>query len=498
MVNLKDPNYRLYLPVLLSAKAPTTTQADAGSEVLEKKPNITLADRKKSLTYPGPQLIVSDVSNPTNSIQTILQPALKDPPVLPPPITLPNMVQMPEVVSPSTMPKPTLLDVVKAPELQPPGTPIQPELKPVELPVKVAPPPIDLKKVVLPVGGPQSIPDVAPPQLAELKTETVSASQSTSAPKQPNTADSAVTKRVEPLLTLSPMPAPPDDVVKVPIGEARGRFTISPDANSTGADEVSGSKSDRVSSTVGMRTDPEAGKTAGNGLAPTGDGSRKDKELSSSNETATNSRGGKAPTAATSSGADDGKLKSVFPGITILNSGAGANPISATGAPAPLQTSYGVTIVSTESSGGGLPQFGVFSNEQVFTVFVDMRRTISDPAPSWTFEYAILKGTAAPSNIVTLPKRNQQGVVLPFPTVKEQLVLPPELARKYARSRIIAYAVINVEGKMEQVVVKESPDPLLNEPVLSALTKWSFRPAQVNGENVAVKALMGIPIVVTQ
>src|SRR5262249_49126065 len=107
MVNLKDPNYRLYLPVLLGANAPTSTQADAGSEVLEKKPNIPLADRKKSSTYPGPQPIVSDVPNPTNSIQTILQPAMKDPPILPPPLILPNIVQLPDVVSPPTMATPT-------------------------------------------------------------------------------------------------------------------------------------------------------------------------------------------------------------------------------------------------------------------------------------------------------------------------------------------------------------------------------------------------------
>src|SRR5262249_43295533 len=161
---------------------------------------------KKSLTYPGPQPIVSDVSNPTNSIQTILQPALKDPPILPPPLILPNMVQLPDVVSPSTISTPTLLNVDKAPELQAPRPPIQSELQPIELPVKIAPPLIDFKKAVLPVSGPQSIPDVAPPQLAASKTETASAAQSPSPPKQPNTADSGVTKRVEPLLTLSPMP----------------------------------------------------------------------------------------------------------------------------------------------------------------------------------------------------------------------------------------------------------------------------------------------------
>jgi hypothetical protein len=267
------------------------------------------------------------------------------------------------------------------------------------------------------------------------------------------------------------MPSPPDDTVKIPVGEARGRFSISPDPNLTGSDK-------------------EGGALSRTSLV-------KDKDSSTDSAANTNRRD-KGPTTGSASGADNGRGKNAFSGITILESGAGANAISQTGTPAPLQTSYGVTIVSTESSGGGLPQFGVFSNEQVFTVFVDMRRTITDPAPSWTFEYAILERTAPQPNVVKLSKRNQQGTVLPFPMVKEQPALPAELARKYIRSRIIVYAVINVEGKMEQMVVKESPDPLLNEPVLRALTKWSFRPAQVDGESVAAKALMGIPIFLPQ
>jgi hypothetical protein len=47
---------------------------------------------------------------------------------------------------------------------------------------------------------------------------------------------------------------------------------------------------------------------------------------------------------------------------------------------------------------------------------------------------------------------------------------------------------------MEQIEVKQSPDALLTEPVLAVLSKWTFRPARLNGEPVSVKALMGIPL----
>jgi hypothetical protein len=47
---------------------------------------------------------------------------------------------------------------------------------------------------------------------------------------------------------------------------------------------------------------------------------------------------------------------------------------------------------------------------------------------------------------------------------------------------------------LEQISVKESPDVLLNEPVVTALSKRTFRPAQLNGEPVPAKVLMGIPL----
>jgi len=150
--------------------------------------------------------------------------------------------------------------------------------------------------------------------------------------------------------------------------------------------------------------------------------------------------------------------------------------------------------MSTEDSGGGLAKFKVFSNEQVYTVYLDMRRTATDPATSWTAEYAVLRGTAAQADAAQSPIRSQQGLVLPFPSVKEQPVLPADLVRRYLRKLVVVYAIINTDGKMEQVSVKESPDTQLNEPVLNALAKWIFRPGELNGERVAVKVLLGIPL----
>jgi hypothetical protein len=152
-----------------------------------------------------------------------------------------------------------------------------------------------------------------------------------------------------------------------------------------------------------------------------------------------------------------------------------------------------VTVISTETSGGGLPNFGVFSTEEIYTVYVDMRKEPTDTVPSWTFEYAVLRPETS-RDVVKLPSANQQGLILPFPINKVQPALSAEIVRKHLRRLVIVYAVLNVDGKMEQIAVKSSPDSLLNEPVLTALGKWSFRPAELDGKTVPMKVLLGIPL----
>jgi hypothetical protein len=84
--------------------------------------------------------------------------------------------------------------------------------------------------------------------------------------------------------------------------------------------------------------------------------------------------------------------------------------------------------------------------------------------------------------------------VLPFPAVKEPPAIPPELVRRYLRRLVVVYAVINTGGKLEQIAVKDSPDALLNAPITATLSRWVFRPAQLNGAPAAVKVLIGIPL----
>ena len=280
----------------------------------------------------------------------------------------------------------------------------------------------------------------------------------------------------QPLVALSPMPVRRDQPVTIPAGEARGEFAISPQPNLT---------------FPGM----EAGGKA-----------------SASNTTANNTATGlvnsdKAPSGSTSPRPASGPNVTVvagtnpFSGITILgeSSAPSRNSTSNSTSPGksavqPLQTSYGITILASGGSGGGLPDFGVFGNEQVHTVYLDMRQTIQDEPVSWTVEFGVKQpeATAASERMATVG--GQQEVILPFPIEKERPVMPLDLVRKHSGHLVIAYAVVTLEGKMDQLSIKQSPDPALNEIVLNALRKWTFRPARRNGEVIPAKILLGIPV----
>jgi TonB family protein len=150
-------------------------------------------------------------------------------------------------------------------------------------------------------------------------------------------------------------------------------------------------------------------------------------------------------------------------------------------------------VISTEDSGGGLPSFGVFSNQPIYTVYLDMRQTENDSCPSWTLEFAVISEPDKSANAAD-QSRSLQGLVLPFPALKERPVLPAELVRQHLGKMVIVYGVVNTGGEIEQLSVKESPDALLDQPVLDALSRWKFRAAQLNGDPVSVKLLLGIPL----
>jgi hypothetical protein len=168
----------------------------------------------------------------------------------------------------------------------------------------------------------------------------------------------------------------------------------------------------------------------------------------------------------------------------------GEGPAAAVAVPAPHQPSaadegsYGLTVVSTGNNGGGLGDYGVFFNEAVFTDYLNVSSSKNDPQTNWILQYAVL---------------NSGGVLLdnlvpPFPLAKVKPEWPSDLVNRYRGQLLVAYVVIDIEGKMRSLRMVQSPNIGFYEGLSKAFDAWHFRPARVDGKPIAVKALLGIPI----
>ena len=446
-------------------------------------------------SYPGPQATVSDPPDAFNPTQTLLQPALKDLPGLHEFVPLPNMVQMaaaPDpapariVVKPSTrVATNEAIAVAPSLQLQPPKLALP--LATATLPAMALPDSLGLRK---PVEKPIENP-IAPP---------VEVSEASSHGPDPKT-----------LLSLSAIPAPPDVPTNFPHAEARGRFAASPDPlalvsqpapgaksgsatsgsagigtnNDSGAGDAAGTRDIAAGSEVGTPGGADGG-SAGTGLAKvrgTGDGGL-GITIGRGSGTGSGIGSGSSASAASGGGAGNGAGSGTFAGITIhgggYTGGTSAN-LHPTLAP---RNAYGMTIVSTASSGGGLADFGVFSDEKVYTVFMDMRETGAERAPAWTLQYA------AASSVT-----NRNGtIVAPSPLVRPRPQLPAPLLHKYPNAMVVISAMLGTAGHLEDIAVKQTPDARLIPAILTALNNWYFRPAEMDGQPVPLKILLGIPL----
>jgi hypothetical protein len=501
-----------------------------GSATRRKGTSAIAASTSKGVTYPGPQVIVSDPPKPTNNFQTLMRPALKNPPVLKSFVPMPNIVQTTNAGPfPFAEPAKPVRPALPLTELKPRmPVPVQPDAKAIDATPGIVPPgttPVDLAKLTLPSSAPQrpALPDMtAPKSAARAVQETPTPVQFSPVPTQGTDLQN--------LLALSPAPAPPDAKAEIPVGESRGRFAISPEANQTPSAGAPGSRSQGSSSSsvtaIGSETGGPSGNAAGvgptgvsNGIARlavggegglgtntgSGTGSGNGGTGSGSGRGSATGAGlgaGPGTSLGIGTGAGAGSGGGAFPGITIQGgsqqTGTAANSATmrslASVAP---RGSYGMTIVATASSGGGLPDFGVFSHEGVYTVYVDMRRTVGDRAPSWILQCAVLQGAAGQADTAGSQGR-AEGFAPPFPLVKPEPEFPAAVVRKNLSKMIVVYAIINNQGKLEQMSVKQSPDSELNGPLLETLGKWAFQPAQLNGKAVAVKALLGVPLSLPQ
>src|ERR1019366_4788071 len=359
------------------------------------------ARSQRGFAYPGPQPLVSSPAGATLGIQTILQPSLENLPRTRRYLPLPNIVLPPSSTA-SDLGHAKAALVVKAEKLSLP--------RPAETPV-AAP------KITLPVVANGKIANLveSKPQLPQRAVpDPVEASEVPGA--RNNHAG---------LLVLNAVPPPPDVSGKIPRLEERSLFAVAPGEATIIAAPGAGTKAGAASSVAagtgspsdnptgdtlaesasggGTNLSSNPGSNSGQTASGAGSGGRygsgqgsgvnSDSNVSGTGRGAGPSPGvGTGPATGHGSGVGAGSAPGGggFPGISIQGGryGSGSGSMLAKAEPR-HPTTYNVNIVSTASSGGGLPDLGIFHNEKVYTVFLDMRATDEDHAPSWILQYAV-------------------------------------------------------------------------------------------------------------
>lgn len=438
------------------------------------------------VTYAGPQHVVSNPPNPTNHIQTILQPDLPHPPILKAFVPLPNLVTLAQALPPPPSPPPPAKPAPKVAE--PPPQPIVRREPQVRVPVisLPGPRPVEVPKLTLPAtpanpsatladtpAPPPAAPPAPPQKAPEAK------------PATPQALPVGQSKSAHDLLALSPVPDARNNAANVPEGEARGQFAISPlpssNRSSSGLGSGDGNNNTKTlavgagSGAVEIAGAGDGEGSGGSGAGGAGAGSGPGPGHGSGTSHGTGAGGGPGP--------------GPFAGMTIQGAEGPAGGITISGAsPPPADNhaggSYGLTIVTTGNSGGGVGDFGIFRNEAVFTVYMDSAETADDPAPHWALQYAVLNPAGAAL----------QDLLPPVPLKKRTPVWPPDQLARFAGQQIAVYAVIDEEGKIRHFKVLQSPNYRLGEIILTVLDQWTFRPATMNGKPVAVKVVLGIPV----
>src|SRR6266852_3698889 len=407
---------------------------------------------QRGFAYPGPQPLVSNPPRATLDIQTILQPSLDNLPRLRRYVPLPNIVRPPSATA-SDLGHAKAALVVKSEKLSLP----QPAETPIAAPKLTLPLMANSKTANLVESKPQ-LPQRAVPTPVE-------ASEVPGARKDQDG-----------LLVLNAVPPPPDVSGKIPRLEARALFAVSPAEATVIAAPGAGTKAGSLPSMEAGSGSPSDNPTGDTLAEIAAGGGRTNQERTGSGAGSGGRYGSGQGSGVNSDGNASGPARGVksSPG---LGTGSATGRGSGTGA-------------GSAPGGGGLPDLGVFQNEKVYTVYLDMRANDEDPTPSWTLQYSVLQPATRDSGASA--RRIQGTPTPPYAMLKEVPEFAPEQVRKCRHQLLVASAIMDVSGKLEQVSVRQSPESQLVGPLVEALKHWIFEPAQIDGRPVPLKILLGI------
>ena len=529
----------LYLPVLGGGSEGAGKEGGGSGTATEASSGLR-ARSHRGFAYPGPQPLVSAPPMAKLGIQTILRPDLINPPQLHQNFPLPDLAVAPPLPL-AEPPKPVIKieagklpirpdeKTLQAPKLTLPTTstrnipelasaePVMPQALPAKPVMKIEAGRLPIGRVEKAVQAPKLTLQTAStstlPELASAEPVMPQAAPAKPVPAAISASDfPASTRAREGLLVLNAIPPPAETRTKIPLGEARSLFSVAPGESTILAAPAVGTKGGDSSEASGngvpsdnLTGDAIAEIASGHGTALVARGSGKGKgskygpgngeglePVPADSGTGRGSApgrngtgGGRAEMLGSGGGAGNSPGGGSFPGISIRGGTYNGAASIRTHVTKP-QTSYAMTITSTASSGGGLPDYGVFQNQKVYTVYLDMRSGDDDPAPAWTLQYALLQPSDASAiRVVGVPTP-------PYATLKQVPELTGALASGCANKLIVVSGILNVNGRLEQISVKKTPDQRINEVIADALANWMFQPSQIQGNPVALKVMLGI------
>ena len=71
-------------------------------------------------------------------------------------------------------------------------------------------------------------------------------------------------------------------------------------------------------------------------------------------------------------------------------------------------------------------------------------------------------------------------------------VYPPEAKEKHISGAVVLHVLVSEDGKVEQVSVVNSPDPLLSKASVDAVQQWTYKPYLLNGKPTAVDSTVTV------
>jgi len=417
--------------------------------------------------YAGPQEIVSTLPDATNNVQTIRRPDLIAPPKLKFPIRLQSMLSLPASPAPVLAPSPQ--------PAKPAETGVESKAVPaIEKPVL----PVPVAAEQPPSSEPEAAKDSATSTQPAATTGSAQTPAAASIPQPQDTGTRAV-------IILNAVAVPPDTPALVPDAEISGNFAVAP-ANITaaatteapeGSARGSGTGSgEEKGSAAGEGTSQRSGRYPGNGSSL---GETRGTVVGGSGGTGSGRDGNGREAAGTGGGAaSKGPGSGGIPGISIAGgNGGGRLPSRPRTRPG-----YGITIISGGRSGGAIRDLGTFGrNEVVYTVYIPM--SDAGGGPDWPMQYAVADPVAAGNGLVSPPL-----------TIKKVAAEGPSKTPLLPGNRIFLSGMITVSGQLRELRPLR-PQENGSQIAMDALQQWQFTPAEVNGQAVEAKVLIGVTII---